>query len=77
MDGGEIRSRFDSCRWCFWWIMERVSVLVDPATAEVLRQIAKEQGIRPRGPGPLAATVRWLVAQYRGEGKRQTPTEGA
>lgn len=47
-----------------WWIMERVSVLVDPATAKILRQIAEEQGIRPRGPGPLAATVRWLVAQY-------------
>ena len=44
--------------------MERVSIIVDAETAEKLRVIARAESLRPRGPGPLAATVRLLASRW-------------
>ena len=44
--------------------MEYVLIRVTPEVAEALRAIAKAEKIRARGPGNLAATVRFLARRW-------------
>ena len=42
-----------------------MSILVDPEIADLLQAIAEAENLRPpRGPGKLAATVRFLARRW-------------